>query len=397
MITGDAAGSAARKVDARSIAWVIGVVATLVVLAGLGLVTMAWSASWSTKLSRLTHAAVTGFVLLGFVLLADEAVARGMRPLRTYAVAIALGSVLGSMLGYEVRGWLHLNYGVAAGLMKEVTPRFAWTRRVDMMIMCALVGSLATHAHVSRRNAMAARRRQQVAEVERARAQRRTLESELQALQARVEPGFLFDTLGRIRSLYRSDEAAAGTMLEDLIVYLRAALPHLRESTSTVHQEMTLATAWLDIVARSSVRLELALDVDAAARDGCLPALVLLPLVQGALGDAGEHPVRMRLAVRADERQLRVEIETSTSAFASPVRAPLDSLSERLSALHGANASLLATAARDGGSRAEVNLPLEFAAGRNAETSLPVHVIGREQSEHMGTRKERGKPVMTSD
>ena len=59
-------------------------------------------------------------------------------------------------------------------------------------------------------------------------ARRRTLESRLQALQARVEPQFLFNTLAKVRdAVRRRSSGKAAEMLEDLIVYLRAALAAL--------------------------------------------------------------------------------------------------------------------------------------------------------------------------
>src|SRR5206468_7152836 len=96
--------------------------------------------------------------------------------------------------------------------------------------------------------ALLATARLNAAQVQRAETQRRTLESRLQVLQARVEPQFLFNTLAQVRELYESDPAKGGEMLGNLIVYLRAALPHLRESTSTLGQEMDLVTAYLNIM-----------------------------------------------------------------------------------------------------------------------------------------------------
>ena len=172
--------------------------------------------------------------------------------------------------------------------------------QLGIAIVCALVGGLATFVLVSRRTALAARQRQQEAERARALAQRKTLESQLQALQARVEPMFLFDTLERIRAAYREDAAVGSAMMEDLILYLRAALPHLRESTSTVAQELRLVRAWLDIVGRGARQWSVDLDAAASRANARLPALVLLPLVQCAVAGVGAAPMRLRLRVESD-------------------------------------------------------------------------------------------------
>jgi hypothetical protein len=270
--------------------------------------------------------------VLGAILIADEAVARGLRPLPTYAGAIVLGAHAGSFVGVELRGALGLNYGIDSFALHGVPPRLAWLRRFDVALVVTIVASLGAFAHVSRRNAEAARKRQLEAEAARARAQRRTLESEL---QARVEPGFLFATLERISRLYGSDTAAAGAMLEDLIAYLRAALPHLRESASTVRQELALASARLDIMRRSTPSLEVAIGAGADVKDARLPALVMLPLVQRALADAGVEPVRMVVSVVRRDDRLRVTIETGTRAFGGASAGGLASLAERLDALYG--------------------------------------------------------------
>ena len=60
-------------------------------------------------------------------------------------------------------------------------------------------------------------------------------------------------------------------MMEDLILYLRAALPHLRESTSTVAQELRLVRAWLDIVGRGAAQWSVDVDAAASAHEARLP------------------------------------------------------------------------------------------------------------------------------
>jgi LytS/YehU family sensor histidine kinase len=287
------------------------------------------------------------------VLVADEAVGRGVRALPAYTLAIVAASLIGSFAGHEMR--------VAVRLPDHdppITPRFPQILRFEVASIAIFLASLATIAHVSRRNALAARRRQAEAETARAQAQRRSLESELQALQARIEPGFLFGTLDRIRELYRADAKGAGAMLGDLISYLRAALPHLRESVSTVDQELALARAWLDIVGRSMQGLAVDIDADASIRGAPLPALVLLPVVQRALADA--HGEARTLRIRAERRDasLHLCIATSTAAFAEDASDTLQSLADRLRALYGERADLRFEATADG-SRAELDIPLE--------------------------------------
>ncbi|MFL6695668.1 MAG: sensor histidine kinase [Vitreoscilla sp.] len=355
-----------RRFDLRTL--VIGglIAAVLIVVGGVGLIGPVWTAARSTQLTRLVETAVTGFSIFIAVIVADELADRGARRVPTYAIAIIVAASCGAVLGWHVRVAAGLNFeafeaGDIPGPMLNAAHRFA--HHFGIALVCSIVGGLAAFAHVSRRTALAARQRQYDAERARGLAQRRTLESQLQALQARVEPMFLFDTLERIRLLYRSDAAAAGAMLEDLIGYLHAVLPHMRESSSTVAQEMQLARSWLDIVDRTARRWQLVVDIDAAVRHARLPALVLLPLVQRAVAGPGEGPARLQVCAIMDAGRLTITVATSTDAFCAGIAAipVLEQIDERLRALHGRAASFGCLRSADApGSRAVVSLPLEF-------------------------------------
>ena len=57
--------------------------------------------------------------------------------------------------------------------------------------------------------------------------EKRLLESRLAAMQAQVEPGFLRQTLEGVERMYETDARTADRMLQDLITYLRAAIPKM--------------------------------------------------------------------------------------------------------------------------------------------------------------------------
>jgi hypothetical protein len=123
----------------------------------------------------------------------------------------------------------------------------------------------------------------QTAELERADSQRNIVASRLQVLQARVEPELLFGALGDVTRTYLLDPAAAEALLDDLIAYLRAALPQMRGGPSTLLREAALAEAYLKVVpaGRSG-----GLVADVRIADGLgttpFPPLVLLPLAHAA-------------------------------------------------------------------------------------------------------------------
>jgi len=183
------------------------------------------------------------------------------------------------------------------------------------------------------------------AQVEGAQLARQTLESKLQTMQARVEPEFLFDTLVEVQQLYETDVRRADRILDQLIVYLRAALPQLHDATSTLGKEVDLAHAYLAIL-RMRHGERLAFTVAAPTEARCVPfaPMVILPLIDHVV-DAGPNsstnrssidivaslvPGRLRLVVCSEGTQRQAERD-------NPV---IDGLQVRLAALYGAHARL---------------------------------------------------------
>jgi LytS/YehU family sensor histidine kinase len=207
-----------------------------------------------------------------------------------------------------------------------------------------LYGSLACFAYVNQRTARLAAERLRSAELARAKSRRRTLESRLQAMQARVEPEFLFNTLAQVRTLYEKDGETAGRMLEDLIAYLRAALPHLRDSSSTLGQEIALARAYLDIVRiRLGDSLSFTIDLPESLADATMPAMILLPLIDQVLsGDAPNGQGRRAIHVGAAARDGRLALEIVDSGDAlqpGTHTACLDAIEQRLQAISARSVS----------------------------------------------------------
>ena len=69
------------------------------------------------------------------------------------------------------------------------------------------------------------------------RAERAAIEAQLRALQAQIEPHFLFNTLANLDALIAVDADEARNLLANLIRYLRAALTHARSEAATLETE----------------------------------------------------------------------------------------------------------------------------------------------------------------
>jgi hypothetical protein len=300
-------------------------------------------------------------------LVADELVARGAKRLPAYAWAVVIGSAAAALAQWEAHEWLHLR---TWSDVSDIPHEVAMTQPAIVFFEYLIWGSIIVFIYVNRRTALLATARMNAAQVQRADAQRSTLESRLQALQARIEPQFLFNTLAQVRALYDRDPAKGAQMLGELIVYLRAALPHLRESTSTLGQEIDLVSAYWNIMRVHLGELRaFHFDVPDAARAARMPPMVLLPLIDHVLAH-GVAPLAgsgtIRIATRSAGAKLRVEITDSGQGFAPVAKGnELHAIQGRLHALYGGGGTLVFEPWRRHGSQAVIEIPYEPTDGRH--------------------------------
>jgi hypothetical protein len=131
---------------------------------------------------------------------------------------------------------------------------------------------------------------------QRAALSRRVFESRLAAMQAQVEPQFLFNTLVDVEAHYERDAKGAARILDDLITYLRVALPRLRETGATagthLAEEIDLVRAYLEVVAaRHQGRPQVRFAVETECARARFYPMLLLPLVQrGVRGTTQDEP-----------------------------------------------------------------------------------------------------------
>jgi hypothetical protein len=363
-----------RRVTPRTLGW-------------LALFVVAWDAAGETffapevdrpaNLSLMILAcAVAGVAAVApLVMIADEAVADGKSPWLCYPAALVAGLVMTVLLA-EVANVL-LGMCPDDPLIKSGSP---WWEKLESAITWFL--SFAADAtgvllvYVNLRAAYRADQRRHEAELARTHARRRTLEARLQAMQARVEPQFLFNTLAQVKRLYELDPVLAERMLDDLIGYLRAAMPHMRDTASTVAQEVELARRYLDIVKlRLGERLEVEIDMPGETTACRMPPMVLLPLIDHAIVH-GLGPPRasgkLRIACEALGGKLRVLVADSGAGFVPGSQADgLASIQQRLAALYGVEGKLELQQGPGEQTHALMEIPLEepreFAADADTE------------------------------
>ena len=195
------------------------------------------------------------------------------------------------------------------------------------------------------------------------RVEREATLANLRALQAQIEPHFLFNTLANVTSLIDPDPAKARRMLESFIRFLRSSLGATRAESTTLADEGELMAAYLDVLQiRMGERLRYEIDIPPGLHAFSLPPMLLQPVVENAIRhglepkmDGGVVKVRARL----EDGRIVIEISDSGVGFAATTRGGvgLTNLRDRLRLLYGDRASLAIGESEGGGARVTMTLP----------------------------------------
>jgi hypothetical protein len=198
---------------------------------------------------------------------------------------------------------------------------------------------------------------------------RQLAEAQLKTMQAQVEPHFLFNTLASVDYLIETDPARASRMQKNLIQFLRAALPQMRQASSTLAQEMALCRSYLEILkVRMDDRLQFAIVMPAGLSSAAFPPMMLQTLVENSIKHGLEpKPEGGALTLTADvvNGNLRVAVSDTGLGFGaggSPGGGVgLNNVRERLQALFGGRARLTIEPNSPNGTIATIEVPYTVA------------------------------------
>ena len=209
------------------------------------------------------------------------------------------------------------------------------------------------------------------AAAERESMQRQLSEARMQAMQAQVEPHFLFNTLASVEHLIETDPPRASAMQRSLIQYLRAVLPQMRDNhlVTNLGREVDMVTAYLDLLKmRMEERLCVDLRVPAGLRSAAFPPMMLQSLVENAIKHGLEcKPEGGRLLVAAEvvDSRLRVTVADDGAGFGvMPGKGTglgLNNIRDRLKLLHGEAGQLSIAPNSPGGVIATIEVPYQLA------------------------------------
>ncbi|HUJ01237.1 MAG TPA: histidine kinase [Usitatibacter sp.] len=295
------------------------------------------------------HALFEGGTLLGI-----EAWVRrhGRVACTVYYLAIP---VLGAIAGFQAGDWI---FGIGfhdPGQARGWVISIASTSMVISLMLSFILWVREREA----RNLAELERQRSAAE----RNQREAVAANLRALQAQIEPHFLFNTLANVSSLVDREPAEAKRMLERFIRFLRASLAATRTERTTLGAERDLIAAYLDVLqVRMGARLRYSIDIAPGLESFPIAPMLLQPVVENAIRHGLEPKMeggRVEFRARREGGSVVVDVCDDGIGFAPTVQGGfgLENLRARLRGLHGDAAHLAIAENRPSGTIVTIRLP----------------------------------------
>ena len=219
---------------------------------------------------------------------------------------------------------------------------------------------------------------------------RQVVEARMAAMQAQVEPHFLFNTLASIDHLIETDPPRASQMQKNLIALLRASMPTMREASGhgggpggshgvrDLGREIAVIRPYLEIL---KVRMEERLSTDIAVPDGLLsaefPPMMLQTLVENAIKHGLEPKPEgghLRVAAEIVHGKLQMTVadtglgfgKAGSSGSTAGTGVGLANIRERLQLLYGQKASVTVAENRPSGTVVTITVPYRTVEGAAA-------------------------------
>jgi two-component system, LytTR family, sensor histidine kinase AlgZ len=189
-------------------------------------------------------------------------------------------------------------------------------------------------------------------------------EAKLQALQSRIRPHFLFNSLNAVLAVVQSDPARAERMLENLAELFRAVMGDVRQLVSLEH-ELDLCRRYVEIEqTRLGERLQVNWQISPVHPRARVPQLLLQPIIENAVRYGAERVAgRCEIDVKVRQRGFTLEIGVSNPIAREPVQREgnqigLNNIRGRLALIYDLEARL-ETRARRGRFELTMTIPVE--------------------------------------
>jgi hypothetical protein len=195
-------------------------------------------------------------------------------------------------------------------------------------------------------------------------------QAQLDALRARLNPHFLFNSLQNISVLTKQDPQTASRMLAVLGDLLRAVLRRDSQPESTLREEIELTRSYVALEQmRFADRLRVTFDIAEKAQAAMVPCFLMQPLIENAIthglkGVQKEGVIAVRAVSDGDQLVITVVdngIGPPADSNAMKVGIGLGSTCERLARMYQERHSFSMRKPPEGGTEVRIAIPLRFA------------------------------------
>lgn len=251
------------------------------------------STKWADVLTNLLFSLIISIAVANTVWIAEYVFSKSIKRFWVAVIGYYGGSILGVAIGHE------LSYVIVSHIYKFP---YILGNHLNSLIMSLGISVIvctvlfAYHMQKNRYAVLLNNRELEVIKLKQLKTQ-----AELQTLQSKINPHFLYNALNSIASLIHKDADKAEDMTLKLSKLFRYSINTQSENLATITEELEIIKTYLDIeIVRFGERLSFSFDVEAGLDTQLIPRFILQPLVENAL--------KHGLANRLTNGKLRIDV-----------------------------------------------------------------------------------------
>jgi len=170
--------------------------------------------------------------------------------------------------------------------------------------------------------------------------------AEVQSLNSRINPHFLYNSLNTIAGLAHSDPDKTERMALSLSDLFRYSINRKDEQMSSIKEEVEMVRSYLEIEQiRFGEKLSFKIDIDETIENLILPRNILQPIVENAIKHGVSNIVGkgiINISIRKNDKKLIITVQDNGPAFPDGLVSGygLQSLYDLLNLIYGGNASV---------------------------------------------------------
>lgn len=286
-------------------------------------------------ITNLIFATIISFsitnAIYGFVCLRQSKKISATQFILIYYACNMLGMLVGIELSYLVVSFIYNFPYVFLSHFRDY--------RFNLLIV--LVVSTVAYLYMSQKASQDAKLKEK--ELDLVKVKQLKTQAELQTLQSKINPHFLYNSLNSIASLIHEDAGKAEDMTLKLSRLFRYSINSPQENMASVTDEMEIVDTYLDIEkVRFGDRLKFVTQIDENVKNDLVPRFLIQPLVENALKHGLNdtiHKGELKINISRDGENILIVIADNGKPFPSELNMGygLQSTYDKLALLYGEN------------------------------------------------------------